>query len=126
LNNSEANDSDTDSLKTDEYDENEQDKDQDEKETIEKIRQDIHEACNFADIAASGDVNLLDLIMRLDQGIKNRLRVIDTPEANRYRYWAGKLEFLKWITLIIYMLFPFFERPAWCVNNPEIVNVEYC
>ena len=42
-----------------------------------------------------------------------------------------KMKFLKHLALGLYVLLPIFERPAWCINNPNIepypsINYWYC
>jgi len=83
-------------------------------------------ACEFSSLAASADVSSLDLITKMDRGIKRRLRLIDTPDADKARKWSKRIKPIKMLLIIIYCLLPFIETPAWCIANPEIVDPWYC
>ena len=72
------------------------------------------------------DVSLKTLITNLDKGIKRRSRLIVVEDAEenariqRIKAMLQKMKIAKFIALGLYILLPIFERPAWCIKNPNI------
>jgi len=87
-------------------------------EIIDKVKR-----INFS----NGDVHSLYLISRIDRGIKDRKRFINTQQGRKWHKLAITLRPLRMAVLTIYMLIAFFQQPAWCIENPAVSqNPAYC
>ena len=69
------------------------------------------------------DVLGQNIIISLDNAIKEEERTKKTSKAIRYRKIYKNLLFIKYITLGIYFLFIFFELPTWCMDRNDIKNL---
>jgi len=64
--------------------------------------------------------------MRIDRGIKNKKRMINTESARRHYAIYKKVKFIQIVALAVYVTITFFERPGWCIDNPEITCPSHC
>jgi len=66
------------------------------------------------------------LISVIDRSIKRRNRLFIGETEEETKQIQEKRERIQWwkpvklIALTLYMLLPFFEKPGWCIQNPEI------
>jgi len=77
-------------------------------------------------LAAGGDIHSNYLVMLIDRGIKNKKRMINTESARRHYAIYKQVKFIQILSLVCYVCITFFERPAWCINNPEITCPSHC
>ena len=74
------------------------------------------------------DVSLKNLVAALDRGVKKRLHRYRPEDIGRqedvrqFKQWYNRVKILKVLALGLYILLPIFERPAWCINNPDIAT----
>jgi hypothetical protein len=72
------------------------------------------------------DVNKKTLINQLDRSIKrrNRLFVAENEEDRQaiadFRKFYKRIKPIKLVAMALYIILPFFEKPAWCIKNSEI------
>ena len=81
---------------------------------------------NQVSFASTGDVHSHYLVMNIDRGIKNKKKMINTEIARKHYNMYKKLKPIMIISLIILVCITFFERPAWCIDNPEITYPLNC
>mmetsp|Transcript_17013 Transcript_17013/g.14943 ORF Transcript_17013/g.14943 Transcript_17013/m.14943 type:complete len:572 (+) Transcript_17013:23-1738(+) len=72
------------------------------------------------------DVLGQNLIISLDNAIKEEERIKKTPKAAKYLKIYKRILPLKYITLGVYFLFIFFELPTWCMDRNDIINLTTC
>ena len=76
--------------------------------------------------AFKSDVSLKTLIAKLDKGIKRRKRlIIAKTKEDRDRIKAFKKRYnilkpLKFLAIFLYIFLPIFEKPSWCLKNPNV------
>ena len=88
--------------------------------------QDENVSPSKVNFASSGDVHSHYLVMNIDRGIKNKKKMINTEKARWHYNLYRKLKPVMVISLIFLVLITFFERPAWCIDNPEITYAWNC
>ena len=73
-----------------------------------------------------GDVNTQHVMLLIDKGIRKKLRLKNTPRAVFAWYVYEKIKPLRFLAYMGLFLLTFFEKPAWCVLNPDTTNSSYC
>jgi Na+/H+ antiporter NhaB len=81
---------------------------------------------NTGDLVRGADVNTQHIMMMIDKGIKRNLMMINTERGRRARKVYMAFRFLKVLTFIGLLLISFFEKPEWCLKNPEISGTSDC
>ena len=86
---------------------------------------------NWNDVIGD-DVSMKQLISSIDRAIKRRRRLYhskskdpeiakqENEEIEKKKKRIKMSKPLKYLALTLYILLPFFEKPAWCIQNPEI------
>ena len=77
-------------------------------------------------ISHNGDINTGYLVMRIDKGIRHKIRLIDDERGRKWRRIYMKIKWVKGVGVGILVLLTFFERPSWCLTNPNITDYWYC
>ena len=70
--------------------------------------------------AGENDFITQNIIISLDNAIKWEKRTKKTPEALKYKKIYSRIQFIKYITLFVYVTFIFFEIPTWCLDRDDI------
>lgn len=78
------------------------------------------------DLVRGADVKTQHIMMMIDKGIKKNLMMINTERGRRARKVYEALKFLLYLTFIGLLFIPFFEKPEWCLKNPEISGTSDC
>ena len=73
-----------------------------------------------------GDVSMKTLMDKLDRAIKRRRRLYlsdddaETESIAAFRKMYSRFKPMKLVAMVLYVVLPFFEKPAWCIKNADI------
>ena len=73
-----------------------------------------------------GDVNTQQILMMIDKGIKKNMTRIMTAKALKARKIYKMLKPVQYLAFFALIFLSFFEKPDWCISNPEIKDTTYC
>ncbi|CDW71336.1 two-pore calcium channel [Stylonychia lemnae] len=81
---------------------------------------------NSEKLIYAGDVNTQHIMMMIDKGIKKNIRMIKTDRGKLARKIYVKLNFLRNFTLLGLVILMFFEKPDWCLRDPNLKDTNSC
>lgn len=93
---------------------------------LDKKQPTLASTINTGDLVRGADVNTQHIMMMIDKGIKKNLMMINTEHGRRARKVYLALKFIRVFTFIGLLLISFFEKPEWCLKNPEISMTSDC
>jgi hypothetical protein len=65
-------------------------------------------------------------MLLIDKGIRKKLRLKNSPKAVFARFVYEKIKPLRLLAYLGLFVLTFFEKPAWCILDPDTTNSSNC
>jgi hypothetical protein len=72
------------------------------------------------------DVNAQHIMMMIDKSIKRNLRMVSTPRGRQARRLYLRTKFLWALSLVALVVLTLFEKPQWCMMDPQVADTSDC
>jgi hypothetical protein len=79
-----------------------------------------------ASLITSSDVNTQHIMLMIDKGIKKNMRLSTSSVGRLARKAYLRLKKIRILSFICLALISFFEKPHWCLADPDISGGNTC